>query len=222
MDPSDSLASLREEMVRRQIEARGIRAPKLLEVLRRIPRHEFVPGLFGRAAYEDHPLPIGAGQTISQPYMVALMTERLELTGKERVLEIGTGSGYQTAILSSLAAKVYTVERVSELARRAEEIFSRLGYSNIEVQVGDGTRGWEEHSPYDGIIVTAGAPVVPPPLLEELSEGGRLVIPVGGGYSQSLAIFRREGGRITRRDECGCVFVPLIGEYGWKNHGEER
>jgi len=207
-------------MVRRQIEVRGIRGEKLLEALRRVPRHRFTPQIDWRQAYEDHPLPIGAGQTISQPYMVALMTERLELTGEERVLEIGTGSGYQTAILSLLAERVYTVERVGELARRAEETFSRLGYDNIEVKIDDGTRGWEEHSPYDGIIVTAGAPEVPPPLLEQLGEGGRLVIPVGGGYSQSLAIFRKERGKIQRRDECGCVFVPLIGEYGWKNHGE--
>ena len=218
--PPESLESLREEMVHRQIESRGVCDSRLLEALRRIPRHEFVPGLSRGEAYEDHPLPIGAGQTISQPYMVALTTAGLSLTGKERVLEIGTGSGYQTAILALLAERVYTVERVSELAARAGETFSRLGYGNIEIMVGDGSRGWPEHAPYDGIIVTAGAARVPPTLLEQLGEGGRLVIPVGGGYSQSLAIFRKERGIIKRRDECGCVFVPLIGEYGWKNPGD--
>jgi protein-L-isoaspartate(D-aspartate) O-methyltransferase len=207
---------LRKEMVARQLEPRRIRDERVLAAFREVPRHLFAPGAGLREAYADHPLPIGEGQTISQPYMVALMTQCLGLTGEDKVLEIGTGSGYQAAILSRLAAEVYTVERVASLAERTGEIFRRLGYENISVRVGDGTLGWPEFAPYDAIIVTAGSPGVPPPLVEQLAEGGKLVIPAGSGYSQRLLVLERRGEKIIQRDEGGCVFVPLIGEHGWK------
>ncbi len=209
---------LREEMVARQLAPRRIRDERVLAAFREVPRHLFASGAGLREAYADHPLPIGEGQTISQPYMVALMTQCLGLTGRDKVLEIGTGSGYQAAILSRLAAEVYTVERVAVLADRAGELFRRLGYDNISIRVGDGTLGWPEFAPYDAIIVTAGSPGVPPPLVEQLAEGGKLVIPAGGGYSQRLLVLERRGEKIIQRDEGGCVFVPLIGEYGWKQN----
>ncbi len=216
----DQLAiRLREEMVSRQLEPRRIRDERVLAAFREVPRHLFAAGAGLREAYADHPLPIGEGQTISQPFMVALMTQCLRLSGGEKVLEIGTGSGYQAAILSRLAGKVYSVERVAALADRAGEIFRSLGYENISVRVGDGTRGWPEFAPYDAIIVTAGAPGVPPPLVEQLADGGRLAIPAGGGYSQRLLVLERRGEQIIERDEGGCVFVPLIGEYGWRERG---
>lgn len=215
-EKADNEASLREWMVARQLEPRGIRDPLVLNAFREVMRHEFVPGDNLREAYGDHPVPIGEGQTISQPYMVALMTQCLELTGNEKVLEIGTGSGYQAAVLSRLANQVYTVERVASLAERATGLLKKLGHDNVEVKVGDGTLGWPEYAPYDGIIVTAGSPDIPPPLIEQLAEGGRLVIPVGGSWSQSLAVLEKRGGEILRKDVCGCVFVPLIGKHGWK------
>ena len=207
---------LREEMVARQLAPRRIRDERVLAAFREVPRHLFAPGASPAAAYADHPLPIGEGQTISQPYMVALMTQCLELTGGEKVLEIGTGSGYQAAILSRLASEVYTVERIASLAERTGELFRRLGYDNISIRVGDGTMGWPEFSPYDAIIVTAGSPGVPPPLVEQLADGGKLVIPAGSGYSQRLLVLERRGEKIIERDEGGCVFVPLVGEHGWK------
>jgi len=207
---------LREEMVARQLAPRRIRDERVLAAFREVPRHLFAAGAGLREAYADHPLPIGEGQTISQPYMVALMTQCLELTGEEKVLEIGTGSGYQAAILARLAAEVYTVERVPALAERTGELFRGLGYDNISIRVGDGTLGWPEFAPYDAIIVTAGSPGVPPPLVKQLEEGGKLVIPAGSGYSQRLLVLERRGEKIIERDEGGCVFVPLIGEYGWK------
>ncbi len=210
---------LREEMVARQLAPRRIRDERVLAAFREVPRHLFAPGASPAAAYADHPLPIGEGQTISQPYMVALMTQCLELTGGEKVLEIGTGSGYQAAILSRLASEVYTVERIASLAERTGELFRRLGYGDISIRVGDGTLGWPEFSPYEAIIVTAGSPGVPPPLVEQLADGGKLVIPAGSGYSQRLLVLERRGERIIERDEGGCVFVPLVGEYGWKERG---
>jgi len=156
-------------------------------------------------SYGDHPIPIGEGQTISQPYMVAVMTQCLELTGGEKVLEIGTGSGYQAAILSWLAGTVYSVERIESIARRTDELLRRKNYDNINIKVGDGTLGWPEYAPYDGIIVTAGSPGIPAPLIEQLAEGGRLVIPAGSGYSQRLLVLTRRGGEIIQRDEGGCV-----------------
>ena len=217
MEEEEQLAvRLREEMVSRQLKPRRIRDERVLAAFRQVPRHLFAPGSGLREAYADHPLPIGEGQTISQPYMVALMTRCLGLSGVEKVLEIGTGSGYQAAILSRLAAEVYTVERIAVLAGRTGELFKRLGYDNISIRVGDGTLGWKEFAPYDAIIVTAGSPGVPPPLVEQLAEGGRLVIPAGSGYSQRLLVLERRGDKIIERDEGGCVFVPLIGKYGWK------
>ncbi len=212
-------ARLREEMVARQLAPRRIRDGRVLAAFREVPRHLFAPGASPAEAYADHPLPIGEGQTISQPYMVALMTQCLELTGPEKVLEIGTGSGYQAAILSRLASGVYTVERIASLAERTGELFRRLGYDNISIRVGDGTLGWPEFAPYDAIIVTAGSPGVPPPLVEQLGEGGKLVIPAGSGFSQRLLVLERRGEKIIERDEGGCVFVPLVGEYGWKERG---
>ena len=206
---------LREMMVTRQLEPRGITNRRVLEAFLDVPRDEFVPGVDLTESYGDHPIPIGEGQTISQPYMVAVMTQCLKLTGEEKVLEIGTGSGYQAAILSRLARTVYSVERIESIARRTDELLRRKNYDNINIKVGDGTLGWPEYGPYDGIIVTAGSPGIPSPLVEQLAEGGRLVIPAGSGYSQRLLVLTRRGDEIIQRDEGGCVFVPLIGEYGW-------
>ncbi len=212
----ETAARLRDAMVSRQLEPRGITAPGVLRAFREVPRHAFIPGVSLPEAYGDHPVPIGGGQTISQPYMVAVMTQNLCLNGGEKILEIGTGSGYQAAILSRLAAMVYSVERLESIALRTGEILKKGGYDNIAIKVGDGTLGWPEFAPYDGIIVTAGSPGIPPPLLEQLAEGGRLIIPAGAGYSQRLLIVeKRPGGKFVQRDDGGCVFVPLIGEYGW-------
>jgi protein-L-isoaspartate(D-aspartate) O-methyltransferase len=205
----------RELMVEQQLLRRDIRDPKVLEAFRSVPRHRFVDIALRDSAYADHPLPIGEGQTISQPYMVALMTQCLELDGDTRVLEIGTGCGYQAAILSRLAAEGYTIERIASLSKKAEAILGELGYTNVHFFVGDGTQGLPASAPYDGIIVTAGSPKIPEPLVAQLTEGGRLVIPVGGRWSQELLVVRREGGSITQREVCGCVFVPLVGEHGW-------
>lgn len=210
-------AVMRSRMVNEQLIPRGITDPKVLKSFRSVPRHEFVPQIFRDSAYGDYPLSIGSGQTISQPYMVALMTECLGLKGGEKVLEIGTGSGYQTVILAELAGMVYSVERVGELARKADAIITRLGYTNFMITVGDGTLGWKDHAPYDGIIVTAGAPQVPPSLIDQLSYGGRLVIPVGGRWEQMLKVIFKKGETVSEEDVCPCVFVPLLGEEGWRS-----
>jgi protein-L-isoaspartate(D-aspartate) O-methyltransferase len=202
-------------MVCQQIAARGIRAERVLDAMRSVPRHLFVPLESRHSAYMDGPLSIGQGQTISQPYIVALMTEALELRGHERVLEIGTGSGYQAAILSQLASHVYTVERIPELASRAQDLFRQLGYDNISMHVGDGTLGWLEHAPYEAIIVTAAAPEIPRPLTDQLAEGGRLVAPIGGSWSQSLVRVRKQRGHLRRQELTSVAFVPLIGQHGW-------
>lgn len=207
---------LRKEMVDFQLKNRGIKDRRVLNAFLKVPRHEFVPYEYRDSAYTDQPLPIGEGQTISQPYMVALMTELLKLRGEEKVLEIGTGSGYQTAILLELASFVYSVEKVASLAQRAEDTLNKLGYINFEIKVGDGTRGWEEYAPYQAIIVTAGAPSIPQPLTEQMDSGGRIVIPVGDYYSQDLILGTKEGRNLRKESICGCVFVPLIGDYGWK------
>lgn len=206
----------RERMVQSQIEARGIKDPRVLDAMRQVPRHLFVPVDMRGSAYRDSPLPIGEGQTISQPYIVALMTEMLELSGEERVLEIGTGSGYQSAILSLLAREVYTVERLPNLAQRAEEVLRQLGYTNVHIRVGDGTLGWPEHAPYEAIIVTAASPEVPAPLLDQLADGGRLVAPVGPRWNQTLVRVRREGDRFRRERLTAVAFVPLVGKHGWR------
>jgi protein-L-isoaspartate(D-aspartate) O-methyltransferase len=215
-------AALREAMVANQLETRGVRDPRVLAAMRAVPRHRFVPAYQAGAAYRDSPLPIGQGQTISQPYIVALMSEMLELEGDERVLEIGTGSGYQAAILGQLAAEVISVERFASLAQEARGRLAELGYDNVRVEVGDGSLGWPEGAPYDAIIVTAASPGVPPPLEEQLAEGGRLVVPAGQRWTQSLVRVRRKGGRLRRETSIGVAFVPLIGEHGWQRRGETR
>ena len=205
----------REEMVRRQLESRDIDDERVLDVFRRVPRHLFVPERWRDDAYSDHPLSIGEGQTISQPYIVALMTQRLELKGGEKVLEVGTGSGYQAAILAELCESVVTIERFGTLSVKAKETLDSLGYANITYCVGDGTRGVEEHAPYDRIIVTASSPDVPRPLVDQLADGGLIVIPVGGGFSQDLLVVRKKGTGVRRESVCKCVFVPLVGQYGF-------
>lgn len=205
----------RLNMVDTQLQARGIRNEAVLEAMTRVPRHRFVPEKYRDRAYADTPLGIGCDQTISQPYMVALMTEALSLTPESRVLEIGTGSGYQAAVLAELSAEVYTVERHAELSEQAAETLSLLGYKNVQTTVGDGTLGWPEHAPYDGIIVTAGAPDVPESLKNQLADGGRLVVPVGTRPLQRCVCVRRRGNKFKSKDLVSCVFVPLLGAEGW-------
>ncbi|MEW6215426.1 MAG: protein-L-isoaspartate(D-aspartate) O-methyltransferase [Nitrospirota bacterium] len=209
---------LREFMVKTQLIPRGIKDERVLNVMKKVPRHIFVDNSIQYKAYDDMALPIGEGQTISQPYMVAIMTELLELKGNEKVLEIGTGSGYQAAILAELSKEVYTVERVALLAKKAEERFHSLGYNNIHVKVGNGTLGWPEESPFDRIMITAGTPKIPDPLVEQLSEGGLIIAPVGDRFSQQLLKCKKSRGRFSGEYHTPCVFVPLIGEYGWKDN----
>lgn len=209
----------RRRMVEDQLLTHGIKEPRVIEAFRKVRRHEFVsPGMEDQA-YLDRPLPIGFGQTISQPLMVAIMTEALELKGNERILEIGTGSGYQAAILAELAREVYTVERIKELSHRARKTIYRLRYNNVKFRIGDGTLGWPEEGPYDEIIVTAGAPFVPKALLDQLADGGRLVIPVGGEDVQDLELIQRAGGEFRKKLITSCRFVKLTGEQGWKDNG---
>ena len=200
-------------MVETQIKARGVKDPRVLAAMEKVPRHEFVPPEFIDQAYEDHPLPIGYGQTISQPYIVAVMTELLQLESGDKVLEIGTGSGYQAAILAEITDKVYTVEIIPELAKSAEERLRRLGYTSVKVKNADGYYGWEEYAPYDAIIVTCAPDHVPRPLVRQLKDGGRMVIPVGppGGY-QSLWLIEKRGGEVKSRNVMGVLFVPMIHE----------
>jgi protein-L-isoaspartate(D-aspartate) O-methyltransferase len=217
MIPPDRYAAARRRMVEEQIVPRGIRSPWVIDAMGRVPRHEFIPGATSWDAYGDHPLSIGFGQTISQPYMVAVMTEAMDLMGTENVLEIGTGSGYQTALLAEGAAQVYTVERVAKLVDIARETLNRLGYGNIEYKAGDGTLGWPEHAPYNAIIVTAGGPRLPDALKDQLAEGGRLVMPVGGRDIQELLVYTRKGSEGSIRRMGGCQFVKLIGVDGWRD-----
>jgi protein-L-isoaspartate(D-aspartate) O-methyltransferase len=207
-------------MVERQIEARGIRNPRVLAAMRDVPRHLFIPPPYDRAAYEDSPLPIGNGQTISQPYIVALMTELLKPEPDDNVLEIGTGCGYQSAILSHLVKKVTSVERIPAVADLARSNLKALGYSNIEIITTDGTLGYPENAPYDGIIITAATPSVPKPLMDQLAENGRLVAPVGGRDVQELVVLSNHKGVISHESHGGVRFVPLIGEHGWEGSGE--
>ncbi len=209
-------------MVKEQLERRGIHDVRVLEAMRKVPRHLFVDPSLGWRAYEDCPLPIGEGQTISQPYMVAIMTASLLLRGSERVLEIGTGSGYQAAVLAELSACVYSIERVPVLAERAQRTLGGLGYDNVSIQVGDGSLGWLDAAPFEAIVVTAGAPEVPTPLVEQLQVGGRLVIPVGSSYAQTLRRVIRREDRVEQEELVGCVFVKLIGKHGWEEEGEEK
>ena len=207
----------RRRMVERQIERRGISSPQILEAFLEVPRHLFIPESQQLYAYEDGPLPIGQGQTITQPYIVAYMTKHLELSGEERVLEIGTGSGYQAAILGKLAAEVYSIERLPSLAESASKLLDDLGFDNIQIRVGDGTLGLPEFAPYDAIMVTAAAPEVPMPLLEQLKDGGRLIMPVGGRIGQVLHLHQRQGDEFKRVDLAPVAFVPLIGDHGWSD-----
>jgi protein-L-isoaspartate(D-aspartate) O-methyltransferase len=170
------------------------------------------------SAYADFPVPIGEGQTISQPYIVALMTECLDLNTQDKVLEIGTGSGYQAAILAKLAKEVYSIERFKNLANKAETVFNESGYTNIKIQVGDGTLGWPEEAPFDKIIITAASPKVPLPLIEQLKESGKLILPLGESFSQVLTVVEKKKGKLESIEVCGCVFVPLVGKYGWRNN----
>lgn len=216
MEADFSLA--RERMVKTQLIPRGIKDRRVLTAMKKVPRHRFVEEALWGEAYNDHPLPIGHNQTISQPYIVALMTEALELSGDENTLEIGTGSGYQTAILAELSRKVHTVERIRPLMTRARNTLAELEYTNILFKAFDGTLGWDEHAPYDAIIVTAGAPRIPEPLLEQLAVGGRLVIPVGNRFSQDMIrVTCKEKGVFTRKEFGGCRFVDLIGVHGWQS-----
>lgn len=212
----DIYANKRLKMVDSQIRARGIRDPRLLKAMEKIPRHLFVSEALREQAYNDNPLPIDNGQTISQPYIVALMTEAMDIKGNEKVLELGTGSGYQTAILAELAEMVFSIERIALLANNARRVLDSLNYFNVAIRVGDGTYGWKEESPFDSIIVTAGAPSIPQTLVDQLAIGGRLVIPVGSRNSQTLIkLTRLSDKEIKKEDLGGCRFVDLIGDYGW-------
>jgi protein-L-isoaspartate(D-aspartate) O-methyltransferase len=206
----------RERMVKNQLVPRGIKDQGVLRVMGKIQRHLFVEEALAGEAYNDHPLPIGHKQTISQPYIVALMTEALELTGQEKTLEIGTGSGYQTAILAELSETVYTVERIQPLLEKSRELLEKLGYTNIGFKAFDGTLGWKEHAPYDAIMVTAGAPKIPQPLLDQLMDEGRMVIPIGNKYSQDLIKLTKKKDTYREKNLGGCRFVDLIGVHGWK------
>ena len=207
----------RRRMVEQQIMARGVNDQRVLDAMLKVPRHLFVEVGLQAHAYSDASLPIGEKQTISQPYMVAAMSAALELTGKERILEIGTGSGYQSAILSQLANRVYSIERISTLAGRARRLLDQLRMSNVNIKVGDGTIGWKDQAPFDGILVAAGAPEVPIEYLEQLDVGGKLVLPVGDQHQQILLrVIKLADGSFKREQLMGCRFVPLIGEHGWR------
>jgi len=209
-------ARQREEMVRKQIEARGIKSPRVLAAFRQVPRHLFVSEALRDQAYGDYPLPIGEQQTISQPFIVAEMTQALDLGEDDRVLEIGTGSGYQAAILAQIVFRVYTIERKHSLYLQTRNLFDKLHYHNIVMKYADGTKGWQDESPFDGIIVTAGAPQIPDVLIDQLGEGGRLVVPVGNQHTQELIKIFRDGQNIRQTNLGGCRFVKLVGEHGWK------
>lgn len=210
--PVDPFAEKRRMMVETQIKARGVTDERVLAAMEKVPRHLFVPPQYLDEAYDDHPLPIGYGQTISQPYIVAYMTELLRLKPGDKVLEIGTGSGYQAAILAEITDEVYTVEIIPELARSAEERLRRLGYGKVKVLNADGYYGWEEHAPYDAIIVTCAPDHIPQPLVQQLKDGGRMVIPVGppGGY-QTLWLVEKVGGEVRTQSMLGVIFVPMLG-----------
>jgi len=210
----------RKEMTDQQIIRRGVNDPKVIAAMQKVPRHLFVQEALQYRAYDDNPLPIGEAQTISQPYIVALMSQNLNIKGGEKVLEIGTGSGYQAAVLAEMGAKVFTIERVEKLARSAKKLLDDLKYHDIAVKYGDGTIGWAEHAPYDRIIVTAGAPEVPKAYWDQLAEGGRIAIPVGDIHVQSLVLVDKIEGKQVKSEVCGCVFVPLIGKYGWQANGQ--
>ena len=205
-------------MVQEQLMPRGIKDPRVLNAFYKIERHKFIPEDSRGNAYGDFPLPIGEGQTISQPYIVALMTQSLGLTGQEKVLEIGTGSGYQTAILAELSGEVYSIERFEVLAKMAQTLLGELSYKNIKTKTGDGTLGWQEDAPFDRIVITAASPKVPLPLIEQLADSGKLILPLGESLAQVLTLVEKKEGKLKSMDICGCVFVPLVGKHGWSKY----
>ncbi len=209
--PEQKYKAMRDKMVTEQIEARGVLQEEVLKAMRKVPRHEFVATRLHKQAYSDYPLPIGEGQTISQPYIVALMTELLKLKGGEKILEIGTGSGYQAAVLAEIADKVYTIEIVDSLAKEAGNVLKRLGYENVNVKSGDGYQGWKEHAPYDGIIITAAPPKIPKPLTDQLKVGGKMVLPLGVA-SQDLIVIEKTQKGLEKRSIIPVRFVPMTGE----------
>jgi protein-L-isoaspartate(D-aspartate) O-methyltransferase len=213
----DSFLTQRRSMVESQLRAREIRDERVLAAMSHVPRHEFVSEEHRDQVYEDHPIPIGEGQTISQPYIVAIMLEASALDPSDTVLEVGTGSGYQTALLAELTRQVYSVERHEALARSARDRLARLGFNNVEVLVGDGSHGLADHAPFDAIVVSAAAPQIPPPLFEQLREGGRMVIPVGPAHAQELQLVRKHQGQPVVTSMEGCRFVPLIGSEGYRS-----
>ena len=210
-----SYAGQRRKMVEEQLVERGINDLRLLEVVSRVPRHLFVQESLQHRAYGDTPLPIGENQTISQPYIVGAMTEALDLKGEERVLEIGTGSGYQTAIIAELCRQVFTIERLNNLSRKAQNVLESLNYMSIVFKMFDGTYGWPDQAPFEAILITASAPEIPGSLVKQLGDGGRLVAPIGEADKQKLVVLTKNGDRVSRRDLGDCKFVPLIGKYGW-------
>jgi protein-L-isoaspartate(D-aspartate) O-methyltransferase len=212
---ADRYARERALMVERQLRSRGIRDKRVLDAMSQVPRHEFVPSEFRTQAYEDHPIPIGEDQTISQPFIIAVSLEALALTGTETVLEVGTGSGYQTAVLAALARFVYSIERYAQLAEGAETILARLGFHNVKVVVGDGSRGLREYAPFDAIVVSAAAPTIPKSLLDQLADSGKMVIPVGPPHAQELDLVRKQEGKPVVEVLEGCRFVPLVGGEGY-------
>ncbi len=214
-DDKNRYAISRRTMIDSHLRGRDIRDARVLDTMERLPREYFLGDKYAANAYDDNPLPIGMGQTISQPYIVALMTQRLELSGGEEILEIGTGSGYQTALLAELAERVYTIERFNELSERAQAVLAKLDCCNIDFAIGDGSCGWPEDKQFDRIIVTAAVPHIPDPLNDQLKEGGLLVAPVGGQYSQELIVAKKHNGLLTTKTLCGCRFVKLIGQYGY-------
>lgn len=221
LNASSNFEDARREMVARQIRGRDIRSQRVLDAMQSVPRHLFVPEPQIFAAYADEPLPIGAGQTISQPFMVAAMADALSLEPDDRVLEIGAGSGYQAAVLSLLAREVISIESQPDLAGSARERLGRLGYSNVRIEQGDGSLGWPPNAPYDAILVTAAAPAVPRPLIDQLARGGRLVIPVGPAERQDLLRLVKDENGVTQQSLYACRFVPLLGRYGWSPDSQE-
>ena len=212
---AERYATERQFMVSSQLRARGVSDERVLDAMARVPRHEFVAEEYREQAYEDHPVPIGEGQTLSQPYIVAIMLEALTLTGSEKVLEVGTGSGYQTALLAGLSREVHSIERHADLARSAQDVLRRLGYRNVNVLVGDGSEGLADQAPFDAIIVSAAAPRIPPALFEQLREDGRLMVPVGPAHAQELQFVHKQNGHAVVTSLEGCRFVPLIGGQGY-------
>jgi protein-L-isoaspartate(D-aspartate) O-methyltransferase len=212
-------AVARRKMAQDQLIARGIRDPQVLRAMEQVPRHAFVPPGLANQAYKDHPLNIGDRQTISQPYIVALMSESLNLKPGNKVLEIGTGSGYQTAILYAIGVEIYSIERIKDLSNKARKLLYSLGCDHFQLRIGDGTQGWPEAAPFDAIIVTAGAPNIPEPLIQQLKEGGRLVIPVGDEEAQELFMCTKQDGKLLKQKLTGCRFVKLLGEHGWRYTG---